>query len=135
MVGLNDERFGERFFSLANAYDADYRAILQTVAAEEGFPLSEGVFVSYPGPNFETAAEIRMMQIIGGDVVGMSVVPEVICAPLRSESGCGGCHHQPGGRFGGCEVISRADVGCSGTLPAELHQSDLWLLAQTGLNN
>ena len=70
MVGLNDERFGERFFSLANAYDAK----------EEGFPLTEGVFVSYPGPNFETAAEIRMMQIIGGDVVGMSVVPEVISA-------------------------------------------------------
>lgn len=80
MVGLNDERFGERFFSLANAYDADYRSVLQTVAAEEGFTLNEGVFVSYPGPNFETAAEIRMMQIIGGDVVGMSVVPEVITA-------------------------------------------------------
>lgn len=80
MVGLNDERFGERFFSLANAYDADYRAILQTVATKAGFPLHEGVFVSYPGPNFETAAEIRMMQIIGGDVVGMSVVPEVISA-------------------------------------------------------
>ncbi|CAM7389735.1 xanthosine phosphorylase [Citrobacter sedlakii] len=80
MVGLNDERFGERFFSLANAYDADYRSVLQTVAAEEGFTLNEGVFVSYPGPNFETAAEIRMMQMIGGDVVGMSVVPEVITA-------------------------------------------------------
>ena len=80
MVGLNDERFGDRFFSLANAYDAGYRAILQAVAKEEGFTLNEGVFVSYPGPNFETAAEIRMMQIIGGDVVGMSVVPEVITA-------------------------------------------------------
>lgn len=79
-VGLNDDRFGERFFSLANAYDADYRGVLQQVAKEQGFPLSEGVFVSYPGPNFETAAEIRMMQIIGGDVVGMSVVPEVISA-------------------------------------------------------
>lgn len=80
MVGLNDDRFGERFFSLANAYDADYRSVLQAVAKEEGFPLKEGVFVSYPGPNFETAAEIRMMQIMGGDVVGMSVVPEVISA-------------------------------------------------------
>lgn len=80
MVGPNDERFGDRFFSLANAYDADYRAVLQDVARESGFPLSEGVFVSYPGPNFETAAEIRMMQIIGGHVVGMSVVPEVISA-------------------------------------------------------
>lgn len=80
MIGLNDDRFGERFFSLANAYDADYRGVLQAVAKEEGFPLTEGVFVSYPGPNFETAAEIRMMQIMGGDVVGMSVVPEVISA-------------------------------------------------------
>jgi len=80
MVGPNDDRFGERFFSLANAYDADYRGVLQSVAKEQGFPLTEGVFVSYPGPNFETAAEIRMMQIIGGDVVGMSVVPEVISA-------------------------------------------------------
>lgn len=80
MVGPNDDRFGDRFFSLANAYDADYRAVLQDVARESGFPLSEGVFVSYPGPNFETAAEIRMMQIIGGHVVGMSVVPEVISA-------------------------------------------------------
>ncbi|EBY2500833.1 xanthosine phosphorylase [Salmonella enterica subsp. enterica serovar Blukwa] len=80
MVGPNDDRYGDRFFSLANAYDADYRAMLQSVAAEEGFTLTEGVFVSYPGPNFETAAEIRMMQIIGGDVVGMSVVPEVISA-------------------------------------------------------
>ena len=80
MVGLNDDRFGDRFFSLANAYDADCRALLQAVASEKGFPLHEGVFVSYPGPNFETAAEIRMMQIIGGDVVGMSVVPEVISA-------------------------------------------------------
>ncbi len=80
MTGINDDRFGERFFSLANAYDADYRALLQDVAQDAGFPLSEGVFVSYPGPNFETAAEIRMMQLIGGDVVGMSVVPEVISA-------------------------------------------------------
>lgn len=47
---------------------------------KRGFPSDGGVFVSYPGPNFETAAEIRMMQIIGGDVVGMSVVPEVISA-------------------------------------------------------
>ncbi|MDA3132700.1 xanthosine phosphorylase [Atlantibacter subterranea] len=80
MVGPNDDRFGERFFSLANAYDADYRAQLQEVAAQQGFPLHEGIFVSYPGPNFETAAEIRMMQLIGGDVVGMSVVPEAIAA-------------------------------------------------------
>jgi xanthosine phosphorylase len=46
MVGLNDERFGERFFSLANAYDAEYRSVLQTVAAEEGFPLKGCLFLT-----------------------------------------------------------------------------------------
>lgn len=80
MVGPNDDRFGPRFFSLANAYDKDLRAQLHQAAKSLEIPLLEGVFVSYPGPNFETAAEIRMMQRMGGDVVGMSVVPEVIAA-------------------------------------------------------
>ena len=80
LVGPNDDRFGPRFFSLANAYDSDLRQKLHEPAKNLELPLHEGVFVSYPGPNFETAAEIRMMQKIGGDVVGMSVVPEVIVA-------------------------------------------------------
>lgn len=80
LVGPNDDRFGPRFFSLANAYDKDLREKLHNTAGDLGLTLHEGVFVSYPGPNFETAAEIRMMQKIGGDVVGMSVVPEVIVA-------------------------------------------------------
>ncbi|TON79904.1 purine-nucleoside phosphorylase, partial [Vibrio parahaemolyticus] len=61
-------------------YDKDLRAEAFEVGKANGIHLNEGVFVSYTGPNFETAAEIRMMQIIGGDVVGMSVVPEVISA-------------------------------------------------------
>ncbi|WP_145574330.1 xanthosine phosphorylase [Yersinia mollaretii] len=80
LVGPNDDRFGPRFFSLANAYDKDLRADMATIAQQLDIPLTEGVFVSYPGPCFETPAEIRMMQIIGGDVVGMSVVPEVLSA-------------------------------------------------------
>ncbi|MGK0601481.1 xanthosine phosphorylase [Yokenella regensburgei] len=80
LVGPNDDRFGPRFFSLANAYDQELRHQLHAAAGELSLPLHEGVFVSYPGPNFETAAEIRMMQNMGGDVVGMSVVPEVIVA-------------------------------------------------------
>jgi len=80
LVGANDEAFGPRFFSMANAYNADLRAMLRQAAVKSGVALAEGVYVAYSGPNFETAAEIRMMQIIGGDVVGMSVVPEVIAA-------------------------------------------------------
>lgn len=80
LVGPNDDRFGPRFFSLANAYDRGLRDQLHATAHALHMPLYNGVFVSYPGPNFETAAEIRMMQKMGGDVVGMSVVPEVIAA-------------------------------------------------------
>ena len=80
MIGPNDERFGPRFFSMANAYDADLRQAVLATAASAGITLHEGVFVAYPGPNFETAAEIRMMARMGADVVGMSVVPEVVSA-------------------------------------------------------
>ncbi|MCU8006489.1 xanthosine phosphorylase [Shewanella sp. SM87] len=80
MTGANDYSYGPRFFSLANAYDKDLRAEALSVAKAAGIEVNQGVFVSYSGPCFETAAEIRMMQIIGGDVVGMSVVPEVISA-------------------------------------------------------
>jgi xanthosine phosphorylase len=80
MVGPNDERFGPRFFSMANAYDSDIRALVKDTAAQKGITLHEGVFIAYPGPNFETAAEIRMMARLGADVVGMSVVPEVVSA-------------------------------------------------------
>ena len=80
MVGPNDERFGPRFFSMANAYDSGIRDLVKASAAEKNITLHEGVFIAYPGPNFETAAEIRMMAKLGADTVGMSVVPEVVSA-------------------------------------------------------
>lgn len=80
MIGPNDERFGARFFSMANAYDHELRDLLKATAQASGITLHEGVYVACPGPNFETAAEIRMMSIMGADVVGMSVVPEVLTA-------------------------------------------------------
>jgi xanthosine phosphorylase len=80
MIGPNDERFGPRFFSMANAYDADLRTQLQATAAEQGITLHEGVYIAYSGPNFETPAEIRAFTRLGADVVGMSVVPEVVPA-------------------------------------------------------
>ena len=80
LIGMNDERFGPRFISMANAYDADLRAMLKEAAAELEIDWHQGVYLSYSGPNFETAAEIRMMRVIGADVVGMSTVPEAISA-------------------------------------------------------
>lgn len=80
MIGPNDDRYGPRFFSMSNAYDADIRNMVKDTATAAGITLHEGVFVACPGPNFETAAEIRMMSRLGADTVGMSVVPEVISA-------------------------------------------------------
>jgi xanthosine phosphorylase len=80
LVGPNDDRFGPRFFSLANAYDAVERARLHATAQRLGIDLAAGIYLACPGPCFETPAEIRMMRIMGADLVGMSTVPEVIVA-------------------------------------------------------
>ena len=80
MAGPTDERFGPRFFSMANAYDAETRELVKAVAAEKGITLNEGVYLAAAGPHFETAAEIRAFRTLGADVVGMSLIPEVIAA-------------------------------------------------------
>ncbi|SFU30599.1 xanthosine phosphorylase [Pseudoduganella namucuonensis] len=80
MIGPNDERFGPRFFSMANAYDAELRQLLKDTAAGKNITIHEGVYIAYSGPNFETPAEIRAFKTLGADVVGMSVVPEVVPA-------------------------------------------------------
>jgi xanthosine phosphorylase len=80
LIGVNDERFGPRFISMANAYDPGLRQTLQQSAQALGFALHEGVYLACSGPSFETPAEIRMMRTLGADLVGMSTVPEVISA-------------------------------------------------------
>jgi len=81
LTGPNDERFGERFPPLADAYDAPLRALAHTVAAAvPGLALHEGVYTMVGGPNYETRAELKFLHRIGADAVGMSTVPEVIVA-------------------------------------------------------
>ena len=69
-----------RFVSLTDAYDPDLRQRMLAAAKGEKVPLGQGVYVWFSGPSFETPAEIRMAKILGGDIVGMSTVPEVILA-------------------------------------------------------
>jgi purine-nucleoside phosphorylase len=80
LIGPNDDRLGERFPDMSQAYDPQLRRMLQELALQERIPLQRGVFVALPGPSLETAAEYRFLRTIGADAVGMSTVPEVIVA-------------------------------------------------------
>jgi len=73
----------ERFPDMSDPYDPGLRALAREVARTEHVPLEEGVYAALLGPSFETAAEIRMLERIGADAVGMSTVPEVIAARAR----------------------------------------------------
>jgi purine-nucleoside phosphorylase len=80
LIGPNDDRLGPRFPDMSQPYDESLRAIARDVARQQKITLREGVYVAVPGPNLETRAEYRMIREVGGDVVGMSTVPEVIVA-------------------------------------------------------
>ncbi len=80
LIGDNDDRFGPRFPDMSDIYTASLRLKIRTRAAEEELQLREGVYVMASGPSYETPAEVRAMQILGGDAVGMSTVPEAILA-------------------------------------------------------
>ncbi len=80
LVGENDERLGPRFPDMSEAYDVRLGALLDETAARLGVPLRRGVYACMPGPSYETPAEIRMLRVLGADLVGMSTVPEVIAA-------------------------------------------------------
>jgi purine-nucleoside phosphorylase len=69
-----------RFPDMSWPYDPELQALALDVARDLGFPLRRGVYAALTGPSYETAAEVRMLRILGADVVGMSTAPEVIVA-------------------------------------------------------
>lgn len=80
LVGPNDPRLGTRFPDMSDTYTPRLRRLVLDVAAEQGIPMSEGVYAWFLGPTFETPAEVQMARRLGADLVGMSTAPEVICA-------------------------------------------------------
>jgi len=80
LVGPNDDRLGQRFFDMSDAYDPRLREIAERACWKAGVPVRKGVYIAMTGPSYETPAEIRMARTLGADAVGMSTVPEVIAA-------------------------------------------------------
>lgn len=72
--------FGERFADLLEPYSKKMNGLLKSIAKENNIQLHEGVYAGVLGPQLETRAEYRMLQILEVDAVGMSTVPEVIVA-------------------------------------------------------
>ncbi|WP_018922146.1 purine-nucleoside phosphorylase [Salsuginibacillus kocurii] len=80
LIGPNDEELGPRFPDMSQAYSRQLQDVAHAAGKKLDLSLQEGVYAGISGPNFMSAAELKMLRKLGGDVVGMSTVPEVIVA-------------------------------------------------------
>lgn len=78
--GENLPEFGPRFPDSSYLYTPKLQALAKQQARALDIDLKTGVYMYFPGPQYETPAEIRMARILGADAVGMSTAPEVITA-------------------------------------------------------
>ena len=78
--GENLPAFGPRFPDASHLYTPALQEVARTAARDLGIPLREGVYMYFPGPQYETPAEVRFARVAGADAVGMSTAPEVIVA-------------------------------------------------------
>nr|WP_315026222.1 purine-nucleoside phosphorylase [uncultured Chryseobacterium sp.] len=78
--GKNIDELGPRFVDMSEPYHKKMISIAEKVATDHNIKIHQGVYVALQGPTFETPAEYGMIKAIGGDMVGMSTVPEVIVA-------------------------------------------------------
>ena len=80
LCGANVEAFGPRFPDMSRVYTPALGEVARQAAKALGIPLREGVYMYFPGPQYETPAEVRAARLLGADAVGMSTVPEAIVA-------------------------------------------------------
>ena len=80
LCGPNLEEFGPRFPDMSHVYTPALQEVARQTAKALEIPLQEGVYMYFPGPQFETPAEVRLARTLGADAVGMSTVPETIVA-------------------------------------------------------
>ena len=78
LVGVNDDRLGPRFPDMSEVYSQRVRDLMRRAFESAAVEYREGVYAWFLGPSYETPAEIEMVRRAGGDLVGMSTVPEAI---------------------------------------------------------
>lgn len=78
LIGPNDDELGDRFPDMSEPYNQKLIALGEDVARRANIPAFRGVLVGVAGPNLETRAEYRAFRMLGGDIVGMSTVPETL---------------------------------------------------------
>ncbi len=80
LKGPNIEAFGPRFPDMTEAYDRKLSGAMAEILTKMGVKHYRGVYCGVSGPTYETPAEVRYLQQLGGKAVGMSTVPETIAA-------------------------------------------------------
>lgn len=80
LIGANMDDFGPRFPDMTCPYDLELQDRADAIAQSLGHSLKRGIYIAGTGPTYETPAEVRYFRAIGGDLIGMSTVPEVIVA-------------------------------------------------------
>ncbi len=89
LKGKNLDQIGPRFPDMTEAYDSKFAEISMKLAKKLKIEMTSGVYIGLQGPTYETPAEVRYLQTIGGHAVGMSTVPEVIAANHFGVRVCG----------------------------------------------
>ena len=97
-----------RFPDMSAPYDASLLALLRRAAHDERIAVEEGVYAALLGPSYETPSEVRMLERLGADAVGMSTVPEVLAARALGMRVAGvSCITNPAAGIGGAALDHR----------------------------
>lgn len=80
LIGKNDDTLGTRFPDMSCVYSKELIKKAEEIAKELHVSYQKGVYVATTGPSYETPAEVKMFNLLGGNAVGMSTAPEAIVA-------------------------------------------------------
>lgn len=105
LLGPNIDELGTRFPDVTEIYNKELRKLIMESIDESGGQGHEGVYMQFSGPAYETPAEVRLAQIVGADMCGMSTVIEATAA-----------HHMGIPRIGGISLATNMAAGLGGKL-------------------